>query len=111
MYVLERTQVVPRPRAEVFPFFADAANLERLTPPFLAFEILTPTPIEMRPGTLIDYRIKVTGIAMKAPRVRPGFAWLSMRHAPAMSTPCASSLDGGISISAAETRPKSESAE
>ena len=65
MYVLERTQVVPRPRREVFPFFADAANLERLTPPFLGFKILTPTPIEMKPGTRIEYRIKLNGIPLK----------------------------------------------
>ena len=64
MYVLERTQIVPRPRSEVFPFFADAANLERLTPSSLGFTILTPQPIAMHPGTLIDYRIKLNGIPM-----------------------------------------------
>lgn len=64
MYVLERTQFVARPRAEVFPFFADAANLARLTPPFLGFEIVTPRPIEMRAGTIIDYRIKLNGIPL-----------------------------------------------
>lgn len=65
MYTLERTLVVPRPRDEVFPFFADPANLERLTPPFLGFTILTPQPIEMRAGALIDYRIRLSGIPMK----------------------------------------------
>lgn len=56
---------VPRPRPEVFAFFADAGNLEALTPPWLRFEILTPRPIEMRPGALIDYRIHLRVIPLK----------------------------------------------
>ncbi|HEY4312884.1 MAG TPA: SRPBCC family protein [Pirellulales bacterium] len=59
---IERRQFVPRPRSEVFAFFSDAANLESLTPEFLAFHILTPRPIAMRPGTLIDYELKLFGI-------------------------------------------------
>ena len=58
-----RTELlIPRPRAEVFPFFGDAVNLETITPPWLKFEVLTPKPIAMRVGTLIDYRIKIHGI-------------------------------------------------
>ena len=56
---------LPRPRTEVFPFFAEARNLETLTPPWLNFEVLTPAPIEMRPGTLIDYRIRVHGFPIR----------------------------------------------
>ena len=61
-YVLEREQLVPRPRSEVFAFFEDAGNLERITPPFLRFRIVTPRPIAMHEGTLIDYRLSLFGL-------------------------------------------------
>lgn len=64
-YVLEREQLVPRPRAEVFAFFEDAANLERITPLFLHFRVVTPTPIAMKTGALIDYRIRLFGVPLK----------------------------------------------
>ncbi|HEX4351328.1 MAG TPA: SRPBCC family protein [Polyangiales bacterium] len=64
-YRFDREQLVRRPRSEVFAFFADPMNLERLTPPFLGFHMLTKTPIEMREGTLIDYRISVHGIPLR----------------------------------------------
>jgi len=50
------------PREKVFPFFADARNLETLTPPWLNFNVLTPGHIEMRDGALIDYQLRVHGL-------------------------------------------------
>jgi len=64
-YRFEQMQIIPRPRTEVFAFFCEAKNLERLTPGFLGFEILTPGTIEMKPGTIIDYSLRLYGISMK----------------------------------------------
>jgi ligand-binding SRPBCC domain-containing protein len=63
-HLLERVQHIPRPRSEVFAFFADAGNLERITPGFLNFRILTPQPIEMKPGALIDYQLSLYGVPL-----------------------------------------------
>ncbi|BDG04429.1 SRPBCC family protein [Anaeromyxobacter oryzae] len=64
-HVLERTQLVARPRAEVFAFFADAHNLEAITPRFLRFRITTPGEIAMIPGGLIDYRLSLFGVPFR----------------------------------------------
>jgi ligand-binding SRPBCC domain-containing protein len=61
-YRLSTTQRFPRARDEVFPFFADAGKLEEITPPHLNFQILSPLPINMRCGALIDYKIRLRGI-------------------------------------------------
>jgi ligand-binding SRPBCC domain-containing protein len=61
---LERRQVVARPLDEVFEFFSRASNLELLTPRSLSFRLITPEPIEMRTGTLIEYRLRVHGLPL-----------------------------------------------
>lgn len=60
--VFERSQWIARPLSEVFPFFQRPENLERLTPPDLGFEILSPRPIEMRAGARIDYAVRPFGV-------------------------------------------------
>lgn len=63
-YKLVSDFVIPRARAEVFAFFSDVANLERITPPWLNFRVLTPLPIEMNTGARMDYRISLRGLPM-----------------------------------------------
>ncbi len=60
--MLRTRLVVRRPLEETFSFFADAANLEAVTPPWLNFSILTPQPIVMRAGATIDYRLRLYGL-------------------------------------------------
>lgn len=59
VFTLHAEQSLRAPLEKVFAFFADAGNLETITPPFLRFRILTPRPIEMKPGTLIDYSLSL----------------------------------------------------
>jgi ligand-binding SRPBCC domain-containing protein len=56
---------LPHSREEVFEFFSAARNLEQITPPLLKFEVLTPEPIPMGEGTLIDYRLRVHGLPLR----------------------------------------------
>ena len=58
-HVLHREQRLDGTPEEVFGFFADARNLEAITPPLLRFRVLTPDPIAMGPGALIRYRLNV----------------------------------------------------
>ena len=65
VYVLERTQRLELPLQRAFEFYAQARNLAAITPPWMGFEVITPGPIEMRPGALIDYRLKLHGVPLR----------------------------------------------
>ena len=70
VYSIDRETWVPNPLPEVFDFFSRAENLEGLTPPWMRFRILTPQPIRMTVGTLIDYKLRVHGFPVKwRPRI------------------------------------------
>ena len=65
MHRLEREQLLPVGPSEAFEFFADAVNLEAITPPWLRFRVETPTPIVMERGTLIAYRLRLRGLPLR----------------------------------------------
>ena len=56
---------LPQPREEVFAFFSDARNLDAITPAWLRFRMATPEPVEMKEGTLIDYKLRVRGFPIR----------------------------------------------
>ena len=62
VHTLRREQDLPGTPTEVFDLFADARNLEAITPPWLSFRVTTPLPIELRTGALIEYRLRLHGI-------------------------------------------------
>lgn len=62
---LTLSQWLAKPPNELFPFYADAFNLEQITPKLLNFKVVTPPPIEMAVGTLINYRLRVRGVPIR----------------------------------------------
>ena len=50
---------------QVFAFFSDAHNLDALTPAVLRFQTLTPRPIDMHVGTLIDHKLRVHALPIR----------------------------------------------
>jgi len=65
VFGLESAVTLPAPLEQVFAFFSDAHNLERITPPALRFHILGKGPIEVRTGTLIPYRLQLYGVPFR----------------------------------------------
>ena len=65
VHVLRREQRLEAPPETVFPFFADARNLEAITPPLLGFRLLTPEPIAMGVGTFLQYALRLHGLPVR----------------------------------------------
>ena len=63
--ILRREQRLSGTPDEVFEFFADAHNLEALTPPLLRFRVVTPAPIRMGAGTLIRYELRIRRVPVR----------------------------------------------
>jgi ligand-binding SRPBCC domain-containing protein len=64
-HTLHRELWVPRPLPAAFDFFSRAENLERITPPWVRFQILTPKPIGMKEGITIGYALRIHGIPLR----------------------------------------------
>lgn len=64
-FQLHRRQVVGGSLAEIFAFFSDPGNLERITPPWLGFRIEHATDRPVRVGTEIRYRLRLHGISVR----------------------------------------------
>ncbi len=64
-YWLKKTIWLAQPRGQVFEFFANPGNLNRLTPAWLNFAIITPETQQMKQGTLLDYRLRIRGIPIR----------------------------------------------
>ncbi len=64
-YVLRSEVTLPASRDTLFEFFSDAFQLEKITPPWLNFQVLTPAPIQIQTGTLIDYRLRLRVIPIR----------------------------------------------
>lgn len=64
-HTLQRATFINRPVDEVFHFFSNPVNLARITPPAFRLRIITPQPVVIQQGTIIDYKIKALGIPFK----------------------------------------------
>jgi ligand-binding SRPBCC domain-containing protein len=64
-YRLVAKQVIAKKPEEIFPFFADAKNLERITPPWLNFRILNQSTPEIQEGTIFNYALSLHGIPVR----------------------------------------------
>ena len=61
-FVLQRKQFISCSRSEIFAFFCDAKNLQRITPASLQFQIVQPKGVAVHEGMLIDYKLRLFGV-------------------------------------------------
>jgi ligand-binding SRPBCC domain-containing protein len=64
-YWLRKSVWLAQLPAKVFEFFASPGNLDRLTPPWLNFTILTPATSQVKQGALLDYRLRIRGLPIR----------------------------------------------
>jgi ligand-binding SRPBCC domain-containing protein len=64
-YSLRKSLWLPQSRAKVFEFFSNPGNLDRLTPAWLSFAILTPATNQLKKGALLDYRLRIRGMPIR----------------------------------------------
>lgn len=65
MYQLKRTQIVKTDIDTCWKFFSSPANLAKITPKYMGFDVLTSVPKEMYEGLMIAYTVKpLLGISM-----------------------------------------------
>ena len=64
LHAFSTEQFLPYSLERVFGFFKKPENLNQVTPKNLGFKILTPSPIKMEKGTVIDYTIRLYGVPM-----------------------------------------------
>jgi len=65
IYTIERRQIISKPVEQVFSFFADVENLDRITPRWMRFRIRTPAPVAMHAGARIEYTIRWRGLPIR----------------------------------------------
>ncbi len=62
---LAMEQWLAQPPEEVFQFFCDPHNLERITPSFLQFKVTGVSTASLQDGTLIDYALRLHGLPVR----------------------------------------------
>ena len=63
--IFERTTIVEAPAETVWAFFSDPANLAKITPPSMGFEIVSSPGRALQAGDRIDYRIRIAGLPVR----------------------------------------------